>query len=320
MTMTSTPTRRRLLQWRYIALGATLAVTLVAGLFGGSGTLFLQRLQDDDGAPLTPEIGISTPSASKEVPLGPASNQEPHPEPRLATKASSRALEIRSAPSGAEVFVDWQAKGTTPMTMAATEVKGWLVITQVGYEPHFRRISTSDDRINVSLDREIPSPEGNLFLVIEEEEPARSCEALRTAFLQTGIKMLTRREADEVRNEATRAGGFSNPALRAWARARFNIEYALTARCRGTSRHLDQQLSGSPARQAAAQGVITADATVDLESTDLGEGVADAAISRSAREFGLRPEEALEKATRKAAEAAVGELKKLWFNGRVQPR
>jgi hypothetical protein len=187
------------------------------------------------------------------------------------------------------------------------------VVARKGYEASFRPIRrNSTDKIAISLEREVARPSERLVLMVDEEKPAGSCEPLRGALINAGFQVIGERELGEIQPEVSRAGGISHTALRAWIRARFNVDHMIHASCSGLIRNLDQQLAGQPSWGEAVQGVISANATVDLELVSLQEGTIEKSLSGTARDFSLDKDDALKKATGQASEEAASALRESW--------
>jgi hypothetical protein len=272
-------------------------VAVFGMLFSGVGTVLLEhylktRTSESPRPSILPREAPKT--AEETAPSRAMTNVAPIPP----------SLEIQSDPAGAEVYLNWRLRGKTPVSLQNPPSRSRLVITKEGYRPVIRDVEDGAVRIEASLSRESPRPASPLLVLISAQEPARVCEGLRSYLAQAGLEVLGEREAKNLQQAVRAAGSLQNPGLRAWARAAFGTDYVLEASCRASTRDLSNQLATSAPLQNAAQGVVTAEVTVDLSLFDLRRGTPAPSLSKTTRDFAFDPQQAIQKALRGAVQEA----------------
>jgi hypothetical protein len=287
-----------------IGLGAVL-LSVLGVLFSGLGTTlvdpYIKRWQG-------PQVGPSpAPSAT---PVTPPADTHRHRDTQNGLTATPSGLEVRSDPEDAEVYIDWQLKGRTPVFLKSPPSRGFLVVAKEGYRPALRDVHASGvTRFIVPLSPDQSRQSSQALLFVSSESPDRICEGLRSELLQAGIEVLGAREAIELRRAIKAAGSIRHPGLRAWARATFETDYVLDASCRASVRDLSSQLSTSAPLQNATQGVVAAEVTVDLSIFDLRQGTTAPMVSRTVRDFALESRQAIQKALQQAVQDAAPALR-----------
>lgn len=229
-------------------------------------------------------------------------------------RAVGVSLVVRSAPEHAEVFLDWVSKGHTPLRLEGVRISGQLVVVKDGYRSWFRDVNYGESaELPVDLPAEEPHPHTRLLLVADNTA-SEIFAALSTRLLDEGFTVAGAQEAAEFQRAVSRAGGLSHPALRAWARAKFNTALLAMARVRQSLRELDQQGVGYAGLGEALKGVVRAEVSVELVVYDLGSGHHLTAVSAQAADFGLDRLQSLHKALERAAGEVTHKLR-LWRQG-----
>jgi len=210
-------------------------------------------------------------------------------------------LELRSDPSGADVFLDWALKGQTPMGLEGERIRGLLVVAKDGHQPRFHQINYQE---RAALDFKLP-PEGKrsrtrLLLLAPPGTSGESFSSLRSRLVEEGFTVLGPEEAGEFQRELEKAGGLSHRGFRAWARARFDTDLFLMARFRQSSRELSEQELGYLNIREAVKGAVRAEVGIDLEVVDLRSGDHVAAVSGKGSGFALDKAQGVQKALTQA--------------------
>jgi hypothetical protein len=226
-----------------------------------------------------------------------------------APASAASGLEIRTEPTGATVYVDWKVLGTTPVVLPG-KASGLLLLEKDGYKAAFRPIRSDESGVlEFNLAREGPGSRQRLILLGSDRPLADVVAGLRGRLVEEGFTVLGVEEAVQFERERQRAGGLSNAALRAWARARFGADVVVMARVRESSRPLSEQELRYLGIQDAAKGVVRTEVGVELEALDLRSGDALGAVSAQGSGFGLDPKSGLEKALGQATTESAKRLR-----------
>lgn len=170
--------------------------------------------------------------------------------------------------------------------------------------------------------KERPSPPSTIPSSEETAEPTRwtddlllaaeECQypdALRRALVRSGFHLCSSEASNQLSRRAAQAGGIGAPAVRSWARRRFRTRFALAVQCEVTARDLAGEPLGSPERQSAVSGVVTASVQVSLSRIDLVSAQRTASFAGSAQAFALDRGAAIDKAFDKVVLTAPPSLK-----------
>src|SRR5262249_30475153 len=108
-----------------------------------------------DSKPIAP-----TAQAAAVIPEEKVSSPEPIPAPAAAQPAApdveSGRLLVRSTPSGADVVVDGQPRGITPLTLRELSLGAHAIeVSQAGHEARRQRVTLSERRPERSIDFEL---------------------------------------------------------------------------------------------------------------------------------------------------------------------
>jgi hypothetical protein len=221
---------------------------------------------------------------------------QPRAEP---AKPSRPTVEVRSVPDGADVYLDWVRRGRTPLRLENGKIAGLLVIVKEGHRAYFRHLNSGDNTgVDVNLQVEGKRLRTRMLLFSDAEE---SLGSLRNRLAEEGFTVLGSEEAREFQRELRRAGGLSNVALRAWARAKFGADLLVKARIQQSSRELSDQELGYLGIREAVKGAIRAEVVIDLEAIDLHTGEHLTALSSKGSSFSLDQAQAFQKAAAQAA-------------------
>jgi len=140
-------------------------------------------------------------------------------------------------------------------------------------------------------------------------EGCSDLEALRRALLRSGFRLSTSEASSELSRHAARGGSIESPAVRGWARRRFQTRFALAVQCTVTTRKLADEPLGSPTLQSAAGGVEVAKVELGLSRIDLRSGQRSANSGGSAEAFAIDRGTAIDKAFDQALVAVPAILK-----------
>lgn len=248
-------------------------------------------------APRVPDGVVGTPRPPSSVPASPA-----------PATGVSELTHVRSRPPGAEVYLDWKSIGRTPVALPGADAHGLLMVTRDGYRAAFRSLQRGQrDDIELVLQPDEPRPRSRVLLILAGGAPDDAFASIRTQLIEGGFSVTGAEENAAFRRELDRAGGVSAP-LRAWARARFDIDVVLIASLQESSRTMsDQDVSYLGIREAG-RTVTRSDVTLDLEMVDLNTGDALATGSARAAGFALNPVQSRQKAVTQAAGDALKAL------------
>lgn len=236
----------------------------------------------------------------------PASGQ-PSGTPTAATPATTGT--IRSDPEGADAYLDWKPRGRTPTQFEDKNSRGLLVIVKDGYRAAFKRVDPrAEGEIEFTLQPDAPHSRKRLLVVLAEG-PSEAASALRAQLIGQGFSVLGLEEGREFERERDRAGGLSNPALRAWARARFETDLVVMVRARQTSRELSDQEFGHLGIREAVKGATRTEVGIDVEVIDLRSGDSVTAASSKGSGFALDRSQGAQKAATQAATESAKVLK-----------
>ena len=213
----------------------------------------------------------------------------------------SRVLQVRSDPKGAETYLDWKAKGVTPVFLEGKEIGGLLVVTKEGRQAAFRRINAGEGgEVVFSLPPEGERSRSRLLLTAADGTPDSAFAALKTRLVEEGFTVLGLEEAREFQRELGRAGALSHPGFRAWARAKFNTDLLVTVRFQQTSRELSDQEFGYLGIRETVKGTVRAEVNIALEVVDLRSGDQITAASITGSSFAIDRTQGLQKALTQA--------------------
>ncbi len=239
-----------------------------------------------------PARPASGPTAEKAVEKVDQQRVEPAKPPRPA-------VEVRSNPDEADVYLDWVRRGRTPLRLENGKIAGLLVVVKEGHQAYFRHLSSGENvSLDVNLQVEGKRPRTRILLFSDFGEGLGS---LKNRLVEEGFSVLGSEEAREFQRELNRAGGLSNTALRAWARAKFGAGLLLKARFQRSSRELSDQELGYLGIREAVKGAIRAEVVIDLEAIDLGSGEHLTAFSSKGSSFSLDRAQAFQMAASQAA-------------------
>lgn len=203
----------------------------------------------------------------------PRSQPQPiHPDTSTSDSVSSPAgpgtVSVSSDPSGAEIFLDWQAMGITPQTLSVSSMSGLLLITKDGYVAKAVRVEAlPQDSVRFLLEPDT-APLGSGILVLLENNTDATLESDLGAALRA-IGLVPRTAPAQLLREVRRAGRPSHPVVMAWVRAMYEVGYLIDVRVTGRTRHLGNERQAKPGLRDALQGVFRADVTIKGEVLDL---------------------------------------------------
>jgi hypothetical protein len=192
-------------------------------------------------------------------------------------------LDIDSEPSGADVLVDWTARGRTPLRVAfeGGRARGLLVLLRDGHQAGIQVLDhAQSSQIKIPLLPERPGNRARILLV-PDATVAEAAAPLRGRLVDEGFTVLDGEEVREYERQRVRAGGGDNRAFRAWTRARFGVDRVVAARVVRSSRDLGKQ----ELEYLRLDHAVRVEVTVELEATDLSTG--DTATVVTAKESGI---------------------------------
>jgi hypothetical protein len=216
-------------------------------------------------------------------------------------------LSVRTDPEGAEVFVNWQPKGSSPITLDGDERSGIVVASKDGYQPAFRALSGRENgAIDLKLARESGRGARRVLLAVDGRPPSGFAAQFTQGLREGGVTVLGAEETREFARESARAG-LSNRALHAWVRARFEADLLLRATVATGTRDLGNR---DPGNNLGTQlkGVKRTEVTISIVLLSLKSGSQLAAFSAKGGGFGLDDEQSLEKAVGEAVSEATKQL------------
>ena len=215
-------------------------------------------------------------------------------------------LELRSTPDRADLFLDWLAKGRTPVRLEGLTIAGLLVVMKDGYQPQFHHIhyAQSASFPELILVPEQPQLRTRLLLLAPKGTSGESIAALVSRLGQEGFTVIGDPEVEEFQQAMLQAGGLSHPGLRAWAKAKFNTDLLVTARVRQSAREASEPL----------RGVKQAEAHIALEVQDMRSGEHVTVVTGKGEVFTLDRAQSLQKALTEAVTEVVQKLR-LWASG-----
>ena len=221
-------------------------------------------------------------------------------------------LELRSTPDSADIFLNWAAKGRTPVRLEGGKIAGLLVVMKDGYQPQFRYIqyTQSASLPEMMLVPEQPRPRTRFLLLAAEGASGESIAALVNHLGQEGFTTIGDQEVKEFQDTLLQAGGLAHPAIRAWARAKFQTDLLVTARVRQSTREVSKQNVGKRDIQEALQGVEQAEVHIALEVQDMHSGDRVTVVTGKGEAFTLDRTRSMQKAL---TEAVTEVVKKLWL-------
>src|SRR5205823_651420 len=113
-------------------------------------------------------------------------------------------------------------------------------------QPQFRHIhyAQSASLPEMMLVPEQPQLRTRLLVLAAEGASGESIEALVNNLGQEGFTTIGGQAVKEFQQALLQAGGLAHPALRAWARAKFNTDLLVTARVRQSTREVSKQNVG----------------------------------------------------------------------------
>jgi hypothetical protein len=222
------------------------------------------------------------------------------------------SLELLSNPEGAEVFLDWVLKGQTPLWLEGINIAGFLVVAKDGYKAQFHQVNYAENiDLTVMLPAEEALPRSRMLLLASNDALGEAFSLLSTRLMEEGFSFPSAEEAKQFQRSLSQAGGLSHPALRAWARAKFNTELLVTARLRQSTREVSKQNFGYPGIREALHGVEQAEIHIALEVQDLHSSDYLTVVTGRGEAFALDRGQSLQKALREAVTEAAKKLR-LW--------
>jgi hypothetical protein len=226
------------------------------------------------------------------------------------------SLELRSTPDHADIFLDWVAKGQTPVRLEGRPITGLLVMMKDGYQPQFRSIyyAESTSLPEITLVPEPPRLRTRLLLLAAEGASGESIATLVTRLGEEGFTTIGDPEVKEFQQALLQAGGLSHPALRAWARAKFHTDLLVTARVRQSTSKISEQDFGRLDIQKALHGVEQAEVHIALDVQDMHSGDHVIVVTGKGKAFTLDRAQSTLKALTEAVTEAVQKLR-LWAHG-----
>lgn len=163
--------------------------------------------------------------------------------------------------------------------------------------------SRESEVLDLSLPPEDVRSRMRLLLLVSEGGSDNAFSSLKSGLVREGFTVVGPEEAREFQRELTRAGGLSHRGLRAWARARFDTDFLVTARLLQSSRELSEQELRYLGVRGMVKNAVRAKVTVDLEVVDLRSGSTAAGEGSSlALDRGEGFQKALTQAATKSAE------------------
>lgn len=221
-------------------------------------------------------------------------------------------LELRSNPDHADIFLDWVAQGHTPVRLEGRTIAGLLVIMKDGYHTQFRHINYAE---STSLPEFILAPEQprlrtRLLLLAADGASGAAMAALKTGLGQEGFTTIGDPDVKVFQQALLHAGGLSHPALRAWARTKFDTDLLVTARVRQSTREVSKQDLGRDI-QEALRGVEQAEVHIALDVQDMRSGDQVIVVTGKGKAFTLDLAESVQKSLTEAVTDVVTKLR-LW--------
>ena len=205
----------------------------------------------------------------------------------ISSHSIKTRLKLISEPEGADIFLDWEHQGKTPMMLKS---KGFLVLAKDGYEAWFQHIDTQKNKeIRASLSIKVEPSQRKLILIVSDYSPDESLSALRSGLREHGFMVLNSSVTDEFQKVGKEAGSLSHPGFRAWAWTKFGAEYYAKVRVDKQKRHNNSQFS-------QLDGVIRATSTIQLDLYSLKSGRLVAQVDSIKSDFSLSSSQAFEKA------------------------
>jgi hypothetical protein len=141
-----------------------------------------------------------------------------------------------------------------------------------------------------------------------------SIAALVNHLGQEGFTTIGDQAVKEFQQALLQAGDLSHPALRAWARAKFNTDLLVTARVRQSTREVSKQNFGGPDIRKVLQGIEQAEAHIALDVQDMRSGDQLIVVTGRGEAFTLDRAQSVQKALTEAATEVVKKLR-LWAHG-----
>ena len=130
---------------------------------------------------------------------------------------------------------------------------------------------------------------------------------------QEGFTTIGDQEAKEFQQAMLQAGGFSHPALRAWARAKFHTDLLVTARVRQSTGEVSKQDLRRDIRKVL-QGIEQAEVHIALDVQDMHSGDHVTVVTGKGEAFTLDRAQSIQKALTEAVTEVVQKLR-LWAHG-----
>ena len=210
-----------------------------------------------------------------------------------------RKLTITTEPEGADLFLDWEWLGATPLTLSLRPEAGTLLVQRRGYRASWlnaQTISIDDDTLELQLKRDNTASNRTILLASGNWQPD-NLVAIKTLTREAGLIPIDATPA--LRQAVNAVGQTDHPAVMAWARARFDAGYLIDVRFFRKIRDLGQQPLADSLRNALSH-FFKADVTIELSLFDLRThmvlGTASAKSSGSALDGDRAWQRALESA------------------------
>jgi hypothetical protein len=226
-------------------------------------------------------------------------------------KQPVKALIIKSYPTGANVYFNWNHQGQTPLKIESQNIKGILVAVKEGFAADYKNIEIfHDDSVvfdlhQIQLNRSLKV----LLMITDDSRIDDGSNSIRMALLESGLQAVGIREETEVREQIESAGGISNPALLAWMRTRFGIGFILFYNLSNHTTELSKQDVGYPGLQDALKGMYRTEVAMGVEILDARTGNTILSFAEKGEDVSVDKSKTMRELTRKLSAKSAERVK-----------
>lgn len=150
--------------------------------------------------------------------------------------------EVRTDPAGAQVYLNWEYKGETPLILGDLTPGQILLVLKTGYEGRYRKIDTQRS-FYFKLAPAKPIETRRILLQVIGEEASKFRYQLVERLIGAGFFIFTEDDIESFANELTTAVSKARDAFLAWAWTQYRSHLWIIVSLPGADPQLDSSQS-----------------------------------------------------------------------------